>query len=113
MKDEFPMTNGPARLTQEWRSGSRWTGVTRPYAAEDVVRLQGSILIEHTLARLGAERFWKLLHSEPYVPALGAMTGNQAVQQLKAGLKAVYVSGWQAAADANEAGQMYPDMNLY
>jgi len=73
----------------------------------------GSIQIEHTLARLGAERFWNLLHSESYVPALGALTGNQAVQQVKAGLQAIYVSGWQAAADANEAGQMYPDLNLY
>ncbi len=107
------MTSNPVELAREWQSDTRWTDVIRPYAAEDVVRLQGSIRIEHTLARLGAERLWKLVHSEPYVPALGAMTGNQAVQQVKAGLKAIYVSGWQAAADANEAGQMYPDLNLY
>jgi isocitrate lyase len=107
------MTNDPSRMKQEWQSDARWSGVVRPYRVEDVTRLQGSVRIEHTLARLGAERLWNLLHSEPYVPALGAMTGNQAVQQVKAGLKAIYVSGWQAAADANEAGQMYPDMNLY
>jgi isocitrate lyase len=107
------MTSDPVELAREWQSDARWMDVMRPYAAEDVVRLQGSIRIEHTLARLGAERLWNLVHSEPYVPALGAMTGNQAVQQVKAGLKAIYVSGWQAAADANEAGQMYPDLNLY
>jgi isocitrate lyase len=106
-------TNDPAKMTLEWQSNARWNDVVRPYVAEDVVRLRGSIQIEHTLARLGAERLWKLLHSGPFVPALGAMTGNQAVQQVKAGLQAIYVSGWQAAADANEAGQMYPDMNLY
>jgi len=91
----------------------RWEGVTRPYRPEDVERLRGTIQVEHTLARLGAERLWNLLHSEPYVPALGALTGNQAVQQVKAGLKAIYVSGWQVAADANDAGQMYPDQSLY
>jgi isocitrate lyase len=107
------MTNGAQDLAQAWQSGGRWNDVARPYMAQDVVRLRGSIQIEHTLARLGAERLWDLLHSEAYVPALGAMTGNQAVQQVKAGLKAIYVSGWQAAADANEAGQMYPDLNLY
>jgi isocitrate lyase len=107
------MTSDPSKMTLEWQADPRWRDVVRPYLAEDVVRLQGSIRIEHTLARLGAERLWNLLHSEPYVPALGAMSGNQAVQQIKAGLKAIYVSGWQAAADANEAGQMYPDLNLY
>jgi isocitrate lyase len=107
------MTNNPVLLKQEWESEPRWRDVVRPYLAEDVIRLRGSIQIEQTLARLGAERLWNLLHSEPYVPALGALTGNQAVQQIKAGLKAIYVSGWQAAADANEAGQMYPDLNLY
>lgn len=100
-------------LTTAWETDSRWQGVKRPYTAEDVVRLRGSIQIEHTLARLGAERLWNLLHSEPYVPALGALTGNQAVQQVKAGLKAIYLSGWQVAADANIAGQMYPDQSLY
>jgi isocitrate lyase len=100
-------------MQQDWQTNSRWNDVVRPYRATDVCQLQGSIQIEHTLARLGAERLWKLLHAESYVPALGAMTGNQAVQQVKAGLQAIYVSGWQAAADANEAGQMYPDLNLY
>jgi isocitrate lyase len=92
---------------------SRWVDVTRPYGPDDVVRLRGSIPIEHTMARIGAERLWDLLHSEPYVPALSALTGNQAVQQVKAGLKAIYVSGWQVAADANDAGHMYPDQSLY
>src|SRR5204862_7880822 len=100
-------------LDKEWASNSRWEGVTRPYSVEDVERLRGSILIEYTLARRGAERLWKLLQSESYVPALGAMTGNQAIQQVKAGLLAIYVSGWQVAADANDAGQMYPDQSLY
>ena len=99
--------------TNEWQASPRWLGVTRPYSPEDVERLRGSIQIEHTMARLGAERLWNLLHSEPYVPALGALTGNQAVQQVKAGLKAIYVSGWQVAADANDSGQMYPDQSLY
>ena len=87
----------------EWRSDPRWAGITRPYSAEDVMRLRGSIQIEHTLAKLGAERLWDLLHTEAYVPALGAMTGNQAVQQVNAGLQAIYVSGWQVAADANDS----------
>jgi isocitrate lyase len=97
----------------EWANSPRWKGVQRSYKAEDVLRLRGSIHIEHTLARLGAERLWDLLESEPYVKALGAVTGNQAVQQVQAGLKAIYVSGWQVAADANNAGQMYPDQSLY
>ncbi len=88
---------------------ARWRGVTRPYSSADVQRVRGSLRIEHTLARRGAEKLWQLLHNEDYVPALGAMTGNQAMQQVKAGLKAIYVSGWQVAADANLAGQMYPD----
>lgn len=100
-------------LTEAWEINPRWQGVKRPYTAEDVVRLRGSIQIEHTLARMGAERLWNLLQNEPYVPALGALTGNQAVQQVKAGLKAIYLSGWQVAADANIAGQMYPDQSLY
>jgi isocitrate lyase len=100
-------------LDQDWARHPRWKGVTRPYTAEDVLRLRGSIHIEHTLARMGAERLWSLLHSEPYVNALGAMSGNQAVQQVQAGLKAIYVSGWQVAADANDAGTMYPDQSLY
>src|SRR6202166_2863723 len=100
-------------LNQEWKNNPRWKGIERPYSAEDVLRLRGSIHIEHTLARLGAERLWELLQSETYVNALGAVTGNQAVQQVQAGLKAIYVSGWQVAADANNAGQMYPDQSLY
>src|SRR6202030_231723 len=96
----------------DWKS-PRWAGITRPYSMQDVDSLRGSIHIEHTLARQGAERLWELLQSDSYVPALGAVTGNQAVQQVHAGLKAIYVSGWQVAADANNAGQMYPDQSLY
>jgi len=94
-------------------AGKRWQGVTRPYTAADVERIRGSIRIDYTLARMGAERLWELLQSQSYVAALGAMTGNQAIQQVRAGLKAIYVSGWQVAADANDAGQMYPDQSLY
>src|SRR6202047_1021062 len=97
----------------DWETNPRWKGVTRPYALADVEKLRGSVHVEYTLAKLGAERLWRLLHEEEYVPSLGAMTGNQAVQQVKAGLKAIYVSGWQVAADANDAGQMYPDQSLY
>src|SRR5579875_1894217 len=100
-------------LQADWEGNLRWRGIVRPYSAEDVLRLRGSVQIEYTLARMGAERLWNLLNSEPYVAALGAMTGNQAVQQVKAGLKAIYLSGWQVAADANLAGQMYPDQSLY
>jgi len=102
-----------AKLAEEWAGNLRWRGVSRAYSAEDVVRLRGSVQIEYTLARMGAERLYNLLHSESYVPALGALTGNQAVQQVKAGLKAIYLSGWQVAADANLAGHMYPDQSLY
>ncbi len=100
-------------LKHHWTDDERWRGVKRPYTAEEVVRYRGSMVIEHSLARRGAERLWKLLHSEDYVHALGAVTGNQAVQQVAAGLKSIYVSGWQVAADANLAGQMYPDQSLY
>jgi isocitrate lyase len=100
-------------LRHDWKTNPRWKGIERPYSTEDVLRLRGSIQIEHTLARLGAERLWELLKAEPYVNALGAVTGNQAVQQVQAGLKAIYVSGWQVAADANNAGMMYPDQSLY
>jgi isocitrate lyase len=106
-------TQTASELNKQWQSDARWTGILRPYSGEDVARLRGSIHVEHTLARLGAERLWTLLHTEPYVSALGALTGNQAVQQVKAGLKAIYLSGWQVAADANNAGQMYPDQSLY
>ncbi|HEX5313396.1 MAG TPA: isocitrate lyase [Gammaproteobacteria bacterium] len=102
-----------ARLKKDWAESPRWKGIERRYTAEDVVRLRGSLHIEHTLARHGAEKLWKLLHDEPYVSTLGALTGNQAMQQVKAGLKAIYLSGWQVAADANIAGEMYPDQSLY
>nr|WP_279322858.1 hypothetical protein [Rhodothermus marinus] len=102
-----------ARLEAEWRSNPRWAGIRRPYTAEEVLRLRGSVEIAYTLTDRGARRLWELLHTEPYVAALGALTGNQAMQQVKAGLKAIYVSGWQVAADANLAGQMYPDQSLY
>lgn len=101
------------KLKEMWQNEERWQGVTRPYTAEEVIRLRGSIDIEHTLAKRGAEKFWDLLQNETYVNALGALTGNQAVQQAKAGLKAVYLSGWQVAADANLSGNMYPDQSLY
>lgn len=100
-------------MDKEWTSNPRWKGVQRTYSFGDVKRLQGSLVVEHTLARRGAERLWQLLQTEPFVPALGALTGNQAVQQVRAGLKAIYVSGWQVAADANLAGHMYPDQSLY
>jgi isocitrate lyase len=100
-------------LAQQWNTSPRWRNIERPYTARDVVRLRGTMHVEHTLARAGAERLWELLNHEPYVPALGALTGNQAVQQVKAGLKAIYLSGWQVAADANLAGEMYPDQSLY
>src|SRR5689334_7593292 len=102
-----------AKRDQEWKENPRWKSVHRPYTASEVLRLSGSVPIEHSLARLGAERLWELLHTESYVAALGALTGNQAVQQVQAGLKAIYLSGWQVAADANLAGQMYPDQSLY
>jgi isocitrate lyase len=92
---------------------ARWEGIERPYSAEEVERLRGSVVVEHTLARLGAERLWELLSSEPFVPSLGALSGNQAVQMVKAGLPAIYVSGWQVAADANLSGHTYPDQSLY
>jgi isocitrate lyase len=100
-------------LEHMWAADPRWNGVTRPYSASDVVRLRGTIHIEYSLARLGAERLWKLLHTDDFVPTLGALTGNQAVEQVQAGLKAIYMSGWQVAGDANLAGQMYPDQSLY
>ncbi|MFC4453226.1 isocitrate lyase [Deinococcus sonorensis] len=100
-------------LDKTWKTESRWHGIRRNYGAEEVVRLRGSVMIEHTLARRGAEKLWRLLHDEPFVNALGALTGNQAMQQVRAGLKAIYLSGWQVAGDANNAGQMYPDQSLY
>jgi isocitrate lyase len=104
--------NAKQELTESW-SSKRFEGIVRNYTEEDVLRLRGSVRVENTLARRGAERFWRQLHSEHHIKALGALTGNQAVQQVKAGLQAIYVSGWQVAADANVAGQMYPDQSLY
>ncbi len=101
------------QIERDWENNPRWDGITRDYTAEDVLRLRGSIDIEQTLAELGANRLWEMLQDEPYVNALGALTGNQAIQQVRAGLKAIYLSGWQVAADANLAGQMYPDQSLY
>ncbi|MDA1476880.1 isocitrate lyase [Bacillus changyiensis] len=102
-----------SQIKENWKQDERWKGITRPYQAEDVVRLRGSLEIEYTLARRGSEKLWKLLHTEDFIPALGALTGNQAMQQVKAGLKAIYLSGWQVAADANLSGSMYPDQSLY
>src|SRR6266550_5979664 len=103
----------PKSIERDWDSNPRWRGVTRDYSAEDVLRLRRSIDIKYTLAEMGAERLWQLLNEEPYVAALGALTGNQAIQQVRAGLKAIYLSGWQVAADANLTGHMYPDQSLY
>ncbi|MGH9431368.1 MAG: isocitrate lyase [Terriglobia bacterium] len=104
---------GGSGIGHAWTTDPRWDGIERPYTPKDVDRLRGSVSIEYTLARLGAERLWDLLHQEPYVPALGATTGNQAVQMVQAGLSAIYASGWQVAADANLAGETYPDQSLY
>ena len=101
------------KLQKEWSESPRWRGIKRGYTAEDVIRLRGSVQVEHTLARRGAEKLWKLVNEEPFVNSLGALTGNQAMQQVKAGLKAIYLSGWQVAGDANLAGEMYPDQSLY
>ena len=101
------------QLRLDWTNNPRWSGVQRGYAAEEVVRLRGTVAVEHSLARLGAEKLWRYLGDKPYVNALGALTGNQAMQQVKAGLNAIYLSGWQVAADANLAGEMYPDQSLY
>jgi isocitrate lyase len=101
------------KLQKEWADNPRWRGIKRGYGAEDVVRLRGSLPVEHTLAKRGAEKLWRLINEEPFVNSLGALTGNQAMQQVKAGLKAIYLSGWQVAGDANIAGEMYPDQSLY
>ncbi len=110
MKTTLPTAE---QLKLDWTNNPRWAGITRPYSAEDVVRLRGTIPVDHSIARLGAEKLWKYLQTEDFVNALGALTGNQAMQQVKAGLKAIYLSGWQVAADANIAGEMYPDQSLY
>lgn len=101
------------QMLDDWNTDSRWDDVVRPYTPEDVLRLRNTIDIKYSLAEMGAKRLWKLLHTDDFVPALGALTGNQAMQQVKAGLKAIYLSGWQVAADANLSGQMYPDQSLY
>jgi isocitrate lyase len=109
----LPHTNAAALLAREWATDSRWDGVERYYTAEDVVRLRGSVQVEHTLSRRGAEVLWRLLNEESYVNALGAITGGQAVQMVRAGLRTIYLSGWQVAADGNLAGSVYPDQSLY
>lgn len=101
------------QIEKDWAENPRWEGIERPYSAEDVLRLRGSVLIEHTIAKIGAERLWNLMKTTDYVNALGALSGGQAIQQIQAGLQAIYCSGWQVAADANAAGQMYPDQSLY
>lgn len=101
------------QLRHDWATNPRWAGITRPYSAEDVVRLRGTVPVEHSIAKLGAAKLWNYLQTEDFINALGALTGNQAMQQVKAGLKAIYLSGWQVAADANIAGEMYPDQSLY
>lgn len=106
-------TQAAEDLARRWDTEPRWQGIERTYSAQDVVRLSGSVREEHTLARRGAERLWRQLHERDYVHALGALTGGQAVQQIKAGLQAIYLSGWQVAADANQAGHTYPDQSLY
>ena len=110
MKTTLPTAE---QLQLDWANNPRWAGVKRPYSAEEVVRLRGTIPVDHSIARLGAEKLWNYLQTEDFVNALGALTGNQAMQQVKAGLKAIYLSGWQVAADANIAGEMYPDQSLY
>ncbi|UCC15197.1 MAG: isocitrate lyase [Gammaproteobacteria bacterium] len=107
------MTKNAELLNKEWKESPRWKGTQRPYSAEDVVRLSGSVEIEYTLARVGAEKLWSYIHEKPFVNALGALTGNQAMQQVRAGLDAIYLSGWQVAGDANLSGEMYPDQSLY
>ncbi|WP_299450678.1 isocitrate lyase [uncultured Serinicoccus sp.] len=111
--DTTPAAAQALEIEQDWRSNPRWSGVERRYTAQDVVRLRGSVVEEHTLARRGAERLWEALETRPFTRALGALTGNQAVQMVKGGLEAIYLSGWQVAADANLAGQTYPDQSLY
>src|SRR5512135_479169 len=102
-----------AQLNKDWSENPRWRGVRRGYSAADVVKLRGSVKIEHTLAKLGAEKLWKMCNERPFVNSLGALTGNQAMQQVRAGVPAIYLSGWQVAADANDSLSMYPDQSLY
>src|ERR1700761_3277646 len=113
MTAPLPLDQQVSDVEHGWATDPRWSGVQRPYGAADVVRLRGSVPLEHSLARQGAERLWALLHTEDYVNALGALTGGQAVEMVKAGLNAIYLSGWQVAADANLSEQVYPDQSLY
>src|SRR5258706_1755933 len=113
METDMNRDQAIGEIRRDWKSNPRWQDVQRPYSAEDVYRLRGTVQIEYSLARRGAEKLWKLVNEEAFVNALGALTGNQAMQQVKAGLKAIYLSGWQVAADANLAGEMYPDQSLY
>ncbi len=113
LKEQLSREQQVAQLEKDWATNPRWKGIKRGYSAADVVRLRGSFQVEHTLARRGAEKLWDLLHDEPYVNCLGALTGGQAMQQVKAGVKAIYLSGWQVAADSNEYSAMYPDQSLY
>jgi isocitrate lyase len=113
MSVAYPLPTRLSAVPETTTLPDRWSGIARPYSAEDVEKLRGSFHIEHTIAKLGAQRLWELLHSEDYVAALGALTGNMAMQQVRAGLKAIYLSGWQVAADANLSGEMYPDQSLY
>src|SRR5881394_2576901 len=101
------------RIKKDWAENARWKGICRGYTAEDAYRLRGSVQVEHTLARRGAEKLWRLMHERPFVNSLGALTGNQAMQQVRAGVPAIYLSGWQVAADANDSLSMYPDQSLY
>jgi isocitrate lyase len=105
--------NLAAQMNKNWATSPRWSGISRPYAAEQVLRLRGSFAVEYTIARMGAERLWTLMHNEPFVRSLGAITGNQAVQMVQAGLKAIYMSGWQVAGDNNTSLETYPDQSLY
>ena len=116
VKNSNPSKNNTAEMTElehYWETNSRWADLTRPYTARDVIKLRGTLPLTYSFAQAGAERLWKLLNSKEYIISLGAMSGNQAVQQVEAGLKAIYLSGWQVAADANLAGEMYPDQSLY
>jgi isocitrate lyase len=107
------MSDQAKKLTEQWKTDKRWSGITRTYKAEEVLKIRGSYNLDYPIARMGAERLWKMIQERPYINALGALTGNQAVQQVRAGLEAIYLSGWQVAADANLAGEMYPDQSLY
>jgi isocitrate lyase len=113
MKNDFSKEQKIQEISKDWRTNPRWNGIARPYTAEDVANLQGSYHIEYSIARMMAEKLWYKLHNQPFIAGLGALSGNQAIQEVQAGLEAIYLSGWQVAADANLAGEMYPDQSLY